>query len=173
MLHTALPPAALYKGCYAYREDFAYLSTEDGSPSGEWPQLQYSVEIPLIADTTGLLVSRANAPPTLHIAHNSPTEVHVPRVDWAWLRLSTMCDPLLLDVPIPGCSPGMHLGAAIELDTAFSRTALRYHSMDVLLAHAPVHQPITLTPNVAAAAGIIPAPPSGGAAGAARESRDV
>lgn len=141
-LSVSTLPAALYKGCYAYREDFLEGTSADGDPTGAfWPQMQFVVEVPLVADTTALVVSRPNDVEAVTIQHERPVSVDMDRGDWRWVRLSTMCDPTENDIPIPGCRPGTQLQAALEMDSAFNRAMLRYHSMHALFAHTQVIQP--------------------------------
>ena len=96
-------PAALYKACYAYQEDFIeYVDPTTGTSSGVWPVLSRSVEVPLVADTTALRVARPRDPTPFTLAHNNPAGVEVFPGDWTWLRLSTHCDEEM-GVPIAGC----------------------------------------------------------------------
>ena len=159
--------AALYKLCYAYAEDLVLIPGAPGGADARWPQMQHVVEVPLLAGVTSLRVERpheATAPrPTL--SHDAPVELALRHADWAWLRLPLKCDDEDDDVPIAGCRPGAPLAAAVEVDTGFSPQDLRYHSMHMLFAHAPVHQPITSPP---AGSGLV-----AGAAGASAAAIDA
>lgn len=138
-------PAATYKACYAYQEDFVEAFDAAGETKGVWPQLSFTVEVPLVAGSTALVISRPGDPPPTVLSHDTPVEVRMNRYDWRWVKLSTMCDEDAPETPIPGCAPGVQLQAALEVDAAFSRLALRYHSAHHLLVHATVHQPPVLT----------------------------
>lgn len=138
-LPTGALRAALYKACYAYAEDLEELPPP--AAAGRWPQMGFAVEVPLRIGSTALRVARAHAPPTVSLHHAAPTTVSIAFGDWQWFRLSLECDGASDGVPIAGCTPGAALQAALEIDTAFSRERLRYHSVHALLAHAPVRQP--------------------------------
>ena len=138
--------AALYKGCYAYQEDLL----------GTAPRMAFVVEIPLVRGVTELRIRR-NATahlPLLTLAHDTPVDVTLDAAhggDLAWLQLPMLCTGP--DTPIVGCaSASDQLGAMVEVDGAFSRTPLRYHSHHLLLAHRPVVQPAALVAD----AGIAP-----------------
>jgi len=153
--------AALYKGCYAYQEDVL----------GTAPQMAFVVEIPLVPGVTELRIRRNGTAhlPLLTLAHDTPVDVTLDAAhggDWAWLRLPMLCTGL--DTPIVGCaSASDQLGAMLEVDGAFSRAPLRYHSHHVLLAHRPVVQPAALVAD----AGIAP-PGTPGTAAAAVGARE-
>jgi len=100
-------------------------------------------QVPLTIGSTALVVERAlGTRAAIALAHDAPAEVRMAPGDWRWLELDLSCDASDAGEPIAGCTPSAQLQAALEVDAAFDRNALRYHSLHVLLAHAPVRQPV-------------------------------